>query len=102
MASVLSAGGFPDEAVVPARQAVLTAAGALYIHSAAEVPEKTQPQFTADMFKNISAAAVLDRKHLLLLQLYLHETAELGDAAASDAADFVAAVAEFVNRQAIT
>ncbi len=88
--------------VTPAVQAVLTAAGALYVHSITEVPEKAPAQFAADMFKTVSSAAGIERKHLLLLQLCLHEVPEADDGITDDAAGFVAAVAEFVNRQAIT
>ena len=112
MASVLHAGGFAAEAAAPARLAVLTSAIALYIHTVTEVPEKAPAQFTADMFKAVSSAAGIERRHLLLLQLCLHEIQEpyvaTDDAAGfitavtDDAAGFVAAAAEFINRQAIT
>ncbi len=113
MASVLHAGGFAAEAAAPARQAVLTAAGALYIHSAAEIPEKVPAQFSVGMFKTVSNAAGIERKHLLLLQLCLYDeiqepgiavsddAAGFVSAVTDDAAGFVSAVAEFVNRQAI-
>jgi hypothetical protein len=112
MAAVLHGGGFAAEAAAPARQAVLTSAIALYIHIVTEVPEKAPAQFTADMFKVVSNAASIERKHLLLLQLCLHEIQEpdiatddaVGFVAAvtDDAAGFIAAAAEFINRQAIT
>ena len=101
MASVLHAGGFAAEAAAPARQAVLTAANALYVHTVTEIPAQAPPQFTAEMLTPTGTAAGFDRKHLLLLQLCLHETPELGPAAVDDAAGFVAAVTEFVNRQAM-
>lgn len=112
MASVLHAGGFAAEAAAPARQAVLTAAIALYIHTVTEVPEKAPVQFSADMFKAVSNVAGIERKHLLLLQLCLHEMQEpdiatddavgFVTAVTDDAAGFVAAATEFINRQAIT
>jgi len=113
MASVLHAGGFAAEAAAPARQAVLTAACALYLHTVTEIPEKAPSQFVAEMLKIVSNATGIERRHLLLLQLCMHEVQEPGDAVADDAsgfvnavtddaAGFVAAVAEYVNRQAIT
>ena len=101
MASVLHGSGFAAEAAAPARQAVLTAAVALYLHAVTEIPEKAPAQFAADMFKTVSNAAGIERKHLLLLQLCLHELQEPGEAVTDDAAGFVDSVAEFVNRQAI-
>ena len=78
-----------------------------------EIPEKAPSQFVAEMLKIVSNATGIERRHLLLLQLCMHEVQEPGDAVADDAsgfvnavtddaAGFVAAVAEYVNRQAIT
>jgi superfamily II DNA or RNA helicase len=112
MALVLHVGGFVAESAAPARQAVLTAAIALYIHTVTEVPEKAPAHFTIDMFKAVSNAASIERKHLLLLQLCLHENQE-SDIATDDAvgfitavtdgaAEFVVSATEFINRQSIT
>ena len=68
MASVLKAGGFEEEAVPPAWEAVSEAAIALYAFTTAEVPEKLPEQISADKVKTLVQLS-RDQQNFLLLCL---------------------------------
>lgn len=102
MASVLQAGGFSAEASAPARQAIISAAMAMFFHSVDSPPEKAPAQLSAEMIKIIGGSGKLKRQQMLLLQLCQTGLTDCGETTLEEASDFVETASELVNHQAMS
>jgi superfamily II DNA/RNA helicase len=102
MALVLKSGEFLAEAVAPAKQAVLSAALALFVMTANETLDAVPEEFSAEMMPSLRKSnQELSREQLMFLQLALHDLSEDNNEFLTNAEDFIATVAEYLNKQSL-
>ncbi|MFA6928845.1 MAG: DEAD/DEAH box helicase [Lentisphaeria bacterium] len=103
MAQVLKSGEFLEEALQPAKQAVLSAALALFVLAATETLDAVPEEFTAEMMPALKKGnAALSREQLMFLQLVLHDLNEDNTEFLKNAEDFIEIAAEYLNKQSLT
>ncbi|MDD3953765.1 MAG: hypothetical protein PHY82_07615, partial [Lentisphaeria bacterium] len=99
MALVLKSGDFLEEALPPAKQAVLSAALALYVMTANEALDAVPEEFTAELMPALKKSNTeLSREQLMFLQLALHDLSEDPAEFLNSAEAFVETVAEYLNK----
>ena len=102
MALVLKSGDFLEEALPPAKQAVLSAALALYVMTANEALDAVPEEFTAELMPALKKSNTeLSREQLMFLQLALHDLSEDHAEFLNSAEAFVETVAEYLNKQSL-
>ncbi|NMA21785.1 MAG: DEAD/DEAH box helicase [Lentisphaerae bacterium] len=102
MALVLKTGDFLEEALPPAKQAVLSAALALYVMTANEALDAVPEEFTAELMPALKKSNTeLSREQLMFLQLTMHDLSEDHTEFLSNAEAFVETIAEFLNKQSL-
>ncbi len=102
MALVLKSSDFLDEALPSAKQAVLSAALALYVMTANEALDAVPEEFSAELMPSLKKSNTeLSREQLMFLQLVLHDLSEDHSEFLNSAEAFVETVAEFLNKQSL-
>ncbi|MFA6714122.1 MAG: DEAD/DEAH box helicase [Victivallales bacterium] len=102
MSNVLKAGGFCAEAIPPAQQAINAAALAVYVQVAESLPGEILKPFCTEMFAEVKKHSGLERKHLLLLQLSVHNALDGDSDIVGDAMELIEAVTKYIERQSLS